>query len=188
MPNLPGAGLQLEQPIYDTINLAAAATSGTFFTTPYGGTLVGATTKGYQHTNLVQASRLDTGYTLVVDAISFWFPETATRQTEADIRAVQSGYFQFSISDTIFLTIPIAMIPNGGAELVLVSNIAAAATEYQLNKGQSVSQNRFYLRAPIKIDPQQTFKATIGGFHTAPVAASQVSCALWGLLTRPVVG
>ena len=188
MPNLPGAGLQLEQPIYDTINLAIAATTGTFFNVPFGGILVGTTTKGYQQTNLVQASRLETGYTMVVDAISVWFPETATRQSEVDIRAVQSGYFQLQIADTIFLTVPLAMIPNGGAELNLVSNIAAAATEYQLDKGVQATQNRFYLRQSITLNPQQTFKAVIGGFHTAPAAATQVSCALWGILTRPVVG
>ncbi len=188
MPNLPGAGLRLEQPIYDTINLAIGATSGNFFTVPYGGILVGTTPKNYQQTNLVQASRLDTGYTMEVDAISIWFPETATRQSQVDIRAVQSGYFQLRISDTIFLTVPLAMIPNGGADLLLFSNITPAATEFQLGKGTPVTQNRFYLREKITLNPQQTFYATIAGFHTAPAAATQVSCALWGILTRPVVG
>jgi len=187
MPNLPGAGLELEQPYYDTISLAGAATTGTFFTVPFGGILIGVIAKGYEHTNLIQAGRLETGYSLNVDAISIWFPEAATRASELDIQAVQSGYFQLSISDTIFLTVPIAMIPDGGAELVMFSNIAVAVTEYQLNKGQGVTQNRFYLRKPILINPQQTFKAVIGGFHTG-IASTKLSCALWGVLTRPVVG
>jgi len=188
MPNLPGAGLELEQPCYDTISLAIAATTGTFFTVPFGGLLVAGVPKGYEHTNLIQASRLETGYTLNVDAISIWFPEMAARATEVDIQALQSGYFQLQISDTVFLTVPIAMIPDGGAELIMFSNITPAATEYQLNKGQGVTQNRFYLRKPILINPQQTFKAVIGGFHTAPAAATKIACALWGVLTRPVVG
>lgn len=188
MPNLPGAGLQLEQPIYDTISLAIAATSGNFFSIPFGGIIVGTTPKNYQHTNMIQAGRLDTGYTMVVDAVSLWFPETATRQTQVDIRAVQSGFFQLQISDTIFLTVPMSMIPNGGAELQLFSNITPAATEFQLDKGVQATQNRFYLRQSITLNPQQTFTARIGGFHTAPAAATQVSCALWGILTRPVVG
>jgi hypothetical protein len=188
MPNVPRVGLELEQPYYDTISLAVAATTGTFFTVPFGGILVGAVVKGYEHTNLIQAGRLETGYSLNVDAISIWFPETATRASEADIQGIQSGYFQLSMSDTIFLTVPIAMIPDGGAELIMFSNIAAAVTEYQLNKGQGVTQNRFYLRKPIPINPQQTFKAVIGGFHTAPAAATKISCALWGVLIRPVVG
>lgn len=188
MPNLAGAGLQLEQPYYDTINLAAAATGGTFFAVPFGGTLVGAVTKGYEDTNFIQAGRLESGYTLEIDAISMFFPEAATRATAADIRAIQSGSFQLRISDTVFLTVPISFLPNGGAELQLFSNITPAATEYQLDKGVQATQNRFYLRKPITLNPQQTIAASITGFHTAVVAATLVTCVLWGILTRPVVG
>lgn len=187
MPMLPGAGQQITQPYYDTINLPIGATSGSFFSVPFGGVLVGTTLKNFQHTNFVQAGRLETGYWLLIKALSLWFPETATRQTQADIRAVQSGFFQLRISETDFLTVPVAAIPNGGAELQLSSNITPAATEFQLDKGVQAHQNRFYLDSPIVLNPQQTIKATISGFHTAPAAATQVSVMLWGTVERPVV-
>jgi len=186
MPNVPGVGQTLEQPYYDTILLAAAATGGTFFVNPFG-SAIGATTKGYQHTNFIQAGRLETGYELTVDAVSLHIVEWSTRASEVDIQSFQSGYFQLLISETQMLTVPIALIPDGGAELQMFSNITPAATEYQLNKGNPVTQNRFYLREPIVLNPQQSIKATVGGFHTAIVAATYVCATLWGIVKRPVV-
>lgn len=180
-------GLVLDQPYYDTVSIAAAATSATFFQTPFGGTLVGTTLKDYSHTNLIQAGRLETNYVLEVDGISIHVKETATRATAADIRAIQTGSFIFTLSNTTILTLPIALIPNGGAELVLFSNIAPAATEYALNKGVSAHQNRYMLKYPVTIDPQQTFQVTLQNFGTI-AAATQVTVVLWGKLTRPVVG
>ena len=106
---VPGTGLVIYQPIYDTINLAIGATSGTFFQVPLGSILVGTTPKNYQHTNMVQAGRLDTGYSFEIDGLAVWFPETATRSTQVDIRAVQSGFLQLSIQDTQIFTVPLCI-------------------------------------------------------------------------------
>jgi len=185
-----GIGLLLDQAIYDTINFAAAATTGQYFTVPYGGVLVGAVNKDWQHTNLVQASRLEAGYKFTIKGIGFFTREQSTRVTAADIQNFQEGYMRLIIADTVMITLPLALVPNMGGELVNTSTAttAAATTLENFTRGLSSNQNYYpMLENPIELSPQQTFRVDIGGCG-AFVAASTFTCVLRGTLTRPVVG
>jgi len=185
-----GVGLVLDQAIYDTISFAIAATTGQFFTVPYGGILTGAVVKDWQHTNLVQASRLESGYKFQVKGIGFFVKEKATRVTPADIQNFQEGYMRFVIADTVVLTLPLAMCPNGGAELVetAAATTVAATTLDNWTRGLSSVQNYYPMHEnPIELSPQQTFRVDIGGC-AAFAAESQFTCFLKGTLVRPVVG
>jgi hypothetical protein len=184
MPIVEGKRNRLWQPVYDTINLAAAAVSGSFFAVQFGGILVGTTPKSYAHTNLVQAGRLERDTTFYINGLSLFVRETATRATAADIRALNQGSFDLQLGQVSFFRVPIAVIPNGGAELELFSNITPAATEYQLNKGVSASGNRLLFEQPLQILEQETIQANIADFLM--VAAVQVTCVLWGTTDRPV--
>lgn len=184
MPMVAGQRNRLFQPIYDTITLAAAAVAGDFFAVPFGGA-IGAGVKNYSHTNLVQGGRLerDTSFTLTGIAMFVRAPGGA-RATQADIRALNEGSFDLQLGTVSFLKVPIANIPNAGAELELVSNIAAAATEYQLNKGVSAFGNKFILDQPLQILEQETINAHIQDFVVA--APVTVTCVLFGTMERPV--
>ena len=61
MPRFPGEKYQLDQPLYDTVQLAVAAGGQTvsFFLVPLGGLLVAGAPKSYTHTNLVLAGTLE---------------------------------------------------------------------------------------------------------------------------------
>lgn len=184
MPIVAGTRNQLTQPLYDNISMAAAATGGTFFAVPYGGILTGTTAKTYADTNIVQAGRLERDTSFTLTGISLFVRETATRATAADIRNFNMGSFDLTLGGVSFLKLPIACIPNGGAELELISNITAAATEYQLNKGVSAFGNKLLLEMPLEILEQETIQVTVANFLL--VAAVQATCVLWGILKRPV--
>jgi len=185
-----GVGLVIDQAIYDTVSFAIAATTGQFFTVPYGGILTGAITKDWQHTNLVQAARLESGYKFLIKGLGFFIKEKATAATPADIRNFQEGFMRLIIADTVLLTLPVAMCPNGGSELVetAAATTVAATTLDNFTRGISAVQN-YYPTAenPIELSPQQTFRIDIGGC-AAFAAETQVTCFLKGTLTRPVVG
>lgn len=187
---VPNVGLVIDQVIYDTLSFAIGATTGQYFTVPYGGILTGAVTKDWNHTNLVQASRLEAGYKFIVKGIGFFVKEKATAVTTVDIRNFQEGYCRLIVADSVLLTIPIAMAPGGGAELVqtAAATTVAATTLENYTRGLAAVQN-FYpmLENPLELSPQQTFRVDIGGLG-AMIAESQFTCFLKGTLTRPVVG
>jgi len=87
-------------------------------------------------------------------------------------------------------TIPLAMAPSGGCELVqtAAATTVAATTLENYTRGLSAVQN-FYamLENPLELSPQQTFRIDIGGC-AGMIAESQFTCFLKGTLTRPVVG
>lgn len=186
---VPNVGLLIDQPIYDTINMAIGATTGQFFTVPFGGA-IGAGVKDWNHTNLVQASRLEANYKFLIKGISFHVKETATRATPIDIQNFQEGWARLIIGDTVVLTVQIQMAPNGGAELVetAAATTVAATTLDNWTRGLASIQNYLPLAEnPLELSPQQTFRVDIGACG-AMIAATQFTCVLRGVLTRPVVG
>lgn len=172
----------LSQPIYDTVEVAASGTSATFFATAYGGT-IGSGTKTKAETNLVNVGKLDQGQTFEIRALSLFAREQSTRITFADQKAFMQGSFTLEIGQTKWLECPIAMIPSGGAELQYFSNITAAATEFQVNRGVPVMANRLMLDIPVKIKEFESISAVVKDFTLT--AASRFTLVLWGILTRP---
>jgi hypothetical protein len=183
-----GRGLVYTQPLFDTINLAATATGGTFFAVPRGGA-IGAAVKDARHTNLVQAGRLEPGNELQANAISMHVRQSlqaGALPLDADVRAVYSGNVRILIGgQTEFLTIPAQLIPAGGADFVFFSNITPAATEFYLAKGVAATQNKFYLDEPLKLESQETITVILENCD-AITAATHVTFVFWGTALRPV--
>lgn len=185
-PEVRNMANRITQPIYDTIQLAVAATTGTFFAVPSGGTFFGATAKTFGETNLVQAGRLERGVSLDIKAISLFVPSDIVQATELNIRALNRGHIRLRIGQVTFLDELIANIGNGGAELVMFSNITAAVTEFQLNKGVSVPLNRKELDFPIRLGEQESIEVVLDQLDPIVAAILNVACVLHGDYTRPV--
>lgn len=188
---VPGTHYVYTQPLYDTMQLAAAAGPLVyrFFTAPLGSVLAGTAVKGYQHTNMIQAGVLEKGHEFVVEGLILYVRETAqggAAPTRADHRVIHGGHLLFQLTQREFLRIPTAMVPGGGGELVYSSNITPAATEFQNNRGVAAAMNVWLFKQTVKINDQQAFSVDF----TVPgtiAAVTDVTIALLGTLTRPVL-
>jgi hypothetical protein len=183
----PGVQNQIDQPIYDTVEVTAA-TAGTYslFVAPLNSP-IGAAVKGYQHTNLVQAGRLEAGWEFMVKGMTMNikdFNAAGARYTLVDYLVVMAGHINFQIGQVSVLRMPVIQIPPGPGELNYFSNIVAAATEYKTSHGIIAFQNRFHFKNPLVIQEQEGIQVDLT--VAAPAAAIQVMCVLWGTLTRPV--
>lgn len=189
MATLENKAFIWNQPLYDTIELAAAAVAGSFFTVPYNGILTGAVLKNSSHTNLIQAGRLEIGNEMMVNALSLYFPSTndaGALPTQADIRAIHSGNLRWIMGgSTEVLKVPVALVPCGGAELVLFSNEVAAVGLWGMTRGLSAIQNRFPLPEPYLVKSQETIEVIIENMDTI-AAPTWVTLVLWGTQARPV--
>jgi hypothetical protein len=180
----------IDQPVYDTVRLAAvAAQTVGFFTVPLGGLLAAGIPKGYDHTNLLQQGRIEKGFKLTIKAISLCVNTMAfgaARVTWADyITCFNNGHFNFLFGDVSFLRLPSALIPPANAEIQYFSNIAPAATEYMPNHGIGSFTNKFELVTPLTLEEEETIRVDwfIGA---AVVAVVDVRLTLWGDMVTPV--
>lgn len=186
-----GVKNRLTYPIYDTVQLAAGAGQTVrFYAVPLGGIIAGAVAKTNAHTNLVQAGRLQKGWTMEITGFSFFVRNlaeggAAVSKVDYDI-IFDYGFYELQIGQVEFSTLPILSIPNAGAETQYFSNIAAAVTEFKMNHGLASVMNRFPLDDNIliledqeSIEVQLTIPGTI-------VAVTDVTFMLWGYVTRPV--
>lgn len=188
---LLGVQNELDQPIYDTMQLAVAAVPQTvnFFSVPIGQIIAGAVVKTYSHTNLVQAGRLEKGLKLTIKAISFSVKETAVggaRPTWADYVSVYNNSFlRLFIGQVSFLDTYLQAVPPASAEVGYYSNIVAAPTEYKATHGVGSYFNRFTIDQPLFLDDQESINVelTIGN---PIVAVTDVMVILWGSMIRPV--
>jgi len=181
---------QLTQPIYDTVQLAAAVgQTANFFSVPLNGVLAGAVNKTYAHTNLIQAGRLEKGINMIIEGFTLAVRDTATggaRVTLADYLVIyDTGHLNFLIGNVSFNHLPCILVPAGAGETQYFSNIAAAATEYKINHGLSSVANMYRLNSPIILEDQESiqFDLFIGG---TIAAVTDVTITLWGEQTRPV--
>jgi len=190
MPQLQGVGNKLTQPLYDTVQIAAAGGPRTFnfFSVPLNGVLVGTTLKTLAETNLVQAGKLESGSSFEIQALSWYIHEeiaAGTRPVLVDYIELGGGFIELKFGTKAFLQLKSAQVPGGGAELSYYSNIAAAATEYHVNRGVNTIQNRFYLDNPILIQNNESFRVEFTVPSTTTVIMD-VTMTLWGDLVAPV--
>ncbi len=181
------------QPIYDTVVFpagAAGAVDGAFFAVPRGGLLVGAVIKNIRHTNLVQAGRLERDNTIIIDAMSMFFPRSAQAgadPTVADIQAIRAGSFRLLFGgDTDFGKGPLSFIPNAGCDAVLQTDaaLAAATVAETYGNGVSVNANRYNLYEPLTLRNQESVSVVFENMDVI-AAPTAVTFVLWGLYTRP---
>lgn len=185
-----GKMIQLWQPYYDTVQIAAGVVSVDFFVNPYGGILGTPAVKGKAQTNMIQSGMLEKGHSLVVQAISM-YPHTKQPSgggVQADVIAVNSGAFTLWIQQTIFLECPCAFIPEAGAVLLYNDEAAnAAGGAQQVHSLAGNVMNAFPIdQKPIEITPQQSFRVTISEMPTLTNSTNWV-VVLWGVLSKGVV-
>lgn len=190
MPQLLGVGNRITQPIYDTVQVAAAGGPRTFnfFSVPLNGVLAGAVSKTLAHTNMIESGKLGANSTFTITGISLYVNEeiaAGTRPVFVDYQELQTGFIELKFGTKALLQLKSAQVPAGGAELSYFSNIAAAATEFKVNRGVNTVQNRFYLEHPIAIINNEAFRVelTIPGTTTVIM---DITLTLWGDLVAPV--
>ncbi|MHC4645189.1 MAG: hypothetical protein ACYTBJ_06790 [Planctomycetota bacterium] len=182
--------LEYDHPLYDTMQLTAAANqSYEFFSIPKGGALTAAANKDWQHTNLIQAAQLESGRAMLVTGMSICPRESASggaRPTLADLLTFHNtSHVHIEVNQSSFGRYPVMHIPSGGGELMYFSNITPAATEFHVNRGVSAMQNRYVFTQPILIEPHEPLRVTLTVTGTI-VAVTDVTFTFWGEQTRPV--
>jgi hypothetical protein len=180
---------QLTQPIYDTVQLAAAAAQTvTFFNVPRGGALTAVLNKGYEHTNLIQSGRLEEGLSLEIEAISFSIRnevKAATAAAWADYTMIyNTGHINLLIGQVSFLRLALTLLPPGPQETNYFSNIAAAVTEFKANKGIGSINNVFHMPNVLILEPNESVQVDLYVDGTVS-AVTDVQFTLWGTQTRP---
>lgn len=190
MPRLTGESYVLDQPLYDTMQLAAAAgpLNYNFFSVPRGGVLAGAVLKDLRHTNLIQSGVLESHNLFTITGFSYYVREAVaagTRPTFADIITSVGGSFELFLGNVSFFQIPAQMIPSGGAQINYFSNITPAATEFKATQGVSAVQNRYHLSQPIEMMNQESLRVVLNVPGTI-AAVTDVTFVMWGNLVRPV--
>lgn len=187
----PTGPITLTQPLYDRVQQPIAAAAGSvmnFFQVPFGNPLVAGVNKTFRDTNLVQAGRLEADNSFHLTGVSLHYADIAqggARPIALDMRAIHAGAFHLFIGQTEYLKVPAAMIPCGGADFAGFSNIAAAATEWQLGHGISAAGNVFALELALDLDPNESLLCQITDIGIV-AAVTDVYIVLWGQLTRPV--
>jgi hypothetical protein len=187
---LIGVKNQIDQPIYDTVQLAAVAgQTVNLFVVPFGGIIAGAVVKNYSHTNLIQAGRLEKGLELTIKAVSLHVKETAVggaRVTFADYTAVfNNSFLRLNIGQVSFLDTYLQAVPPACCEVDYYSNIGAAVTEFKPTHGVGSWHNRFMLDNPLILEDQESISVQLTLADTI-AAVTDVMVILWGSMTRPV--
>lgn len=190
MPRLKGVASRITQPIYDTMQVAAAAGPRTFafFSVPLNGVLAGAVTKTLAHTNLRQAGKLPSGAEFDIEGISMYVREeiaAGTRPVFVDLQELHTGHLELKFNTKTYLELPLAQVPSGGAELSYFSNITPAATEFHTNRGVNAVANIFPLQNVITVYNNEDFRVDVTIPGTTTVIFDLTVC-LWGQLTGVV--
>lgn len=186
---VPGYAYEYDQPLYDTMQLAAVAgpKEYSFFSLPKGGVLVGTTKKGFEHTNLIQPAMLETGRYFTALGMFMYVRESASGgavATLADYQVLQGGWLELKVAEKECGRWPCPLVPSGGCDLNYFSNITPAATEFRVNRGINATSNIRAFSHPIEIDPQVTIEVVL----TVPgtiAAVIDVTFAFAGIMRRP---
>lgn len=185
-----GVSNNITQPIYDTVQLAAAANQTvSFFAVPFGGLLAAGIIKDYRHTNLVQAGRLEKGLEIEIEAMSLIVKQkidAGTIVTWADYQMIYNeSHLNLQIGQVSFLRLPLTQVPPAAGETNYFSNITPAATEFKASKGLGSINNVFKFTNVLILEDQESIQVDlfVGG---TPGAICDVQLVLWGTQTRPV--
>jgi hypothetical protein len=184
-----GAQNVATQPLYDTVRLAVVAGGQTvsFFTVPQGGLLAAGVVKGFSHTNLIQAGRLEKGVELTIRAISFFVKDNAGAMVSlVDYLSIfNTSNINLQFAGVSFLRMPVCAVPPSAGDTNYFSNIAPAATEFKLSRGAGTFGNRWILDNPMVLEDQETIQVDLQ-ITGAIAAVTNVTFTLWGDMTRPV--
>ncbi len=190
MPTTNGKILR-DQPLYDTMQLAAAAgREYRFFTQPIGQVIAGTTLKTKAHTNMTQAGQLEGGMSMRITGIGMAICEyaagTTVRATLVDNIVARLGWLELLINNRPWLSIPASMAGPAGQELNYVSNIPPAATEFHANQGVSHQQNRYNLVEPIDLNDKQEQFAVVLTVPGTIIAVTDVRISLFGVMMHNI--
>lgn len=179
----------LDQPLYDSVRIPAAATTAvTFFTTPLGqaGTAFAAAgNKTLADTNMTNAGILPAPQRFEVKALAF---RVGASTTIGDLRLIMdTGVFNFVVGSKSFLQCPATYIP---AAMGLWASGAGAAVglDTVLANGFPDPRACRVLSEPIMLSQTENFSVTLSWPVAAItlVAATPVQLFLLGTLYRSV--
>ncbi|HVB99888.1 MAG TPA: hypothetical protein VNJ12_11235, partial [Candidatus Dormibacteraeota bacterium] len=158
------------QPIYDIYAVAPAGTMGKLilFSIPqnqaYAFNGVTSFLKGQGHTNLVQAGMLESSFTFIVRALSFYCQGLQGNAHPLlnleDLVNLSSSYVNFAINRKPYFEGILAWLPGGGGPSgtgVAEGATAAASASYSATNGWSDVDNVYALPGGQYINPQETF-------------------------------
>lgn len=189
MPGLPGVKNVLKQPLYDTVQVAAATGQVLkFFSVPLNGIIAGTTKKTHSHTNLVQTGQLPADVSFVGNFIALAVREKAVggaAPTLADVTAIRMGHLEIKIGGREVGYFPASRVPAGGMELMYFSNITPAVTEYHVNQGVSAVTNQLPIDPAIEIGPGEPIVVSLA-VEEQVVAVTDVMFMFIGRMSRPV--
>ena len=205
--NVPGMMEQISQPLYDIqLYPAAGATSLTFFQTPVGGQLGGAT-RTLADTNMRAAGALPQPQQFLLQALQIeWYPgqtaapyqylgvASATGQVEDFVGVFNGkGWLEILIGSKTYLDLgPLIKFPPRSAVGLdaAASNASIAAASQSLQIVNTFSRGPLWHVNPMLIPPMQNFSVTLN-WPTAVAlgstdALARIGVTLWGMLFRPI--
>ncbi len=176
------------QPIYDIYAVAPASAMGqlSLFTVPLGQTFnfngVGAFIKGLGHTNLVQAGMLESSYTFIVRALSFYAQALQGQANPLlhpqDLINLLSSLVQFTINRKPYFEGILGWLPGGGGVAGYgFGTLTAPVSLQNATNGWPETDNVYAIPGGQFINPQETFSCLInptgnaGGTPNALAAA-----------------
>ncbi|MGH8135064.1 MAG: hypothetical protein ACRER4_01855 [Steroidobacteraceae bacterium] len=176
------------QPVYDIYAVAQNTAMGqlTLFTVPLGQTYnfngVTAFTKGLGHTNLVQAGMLESSYTFIVRALSFYVQglqgAAAPLLHVQDLINILSSFVQFSINRKPYFEGILGWLPGGGgAALSGFGTLTAPVSSHNSTNGWPETDNVYALPGGQFINPQENFSCLINPTQNAGGTPSALATA-----------
>lgn len=189
MGRIDGVLNTIDQPLYDSVRLAAAAVSRvTFFAVPQGqpGTAFAAAgNKTLADTNLTNAGILPAPQRFTVKALAF---RVGASVTVGDLKLIMdSSVFELTVGSKVFLQCPASYL-TAGMGLWASGAGAAVGLDTVLQNGIADPRALRVLDQPIMIDQQQNFSVTLSWPVAAVtiVAATPVQLFMLGTLYRAV--
>lgn len=191
MAKLIGAENLITQPLYDTVQAAAAVPQVlNFFTVPLGGLLAAGIVKTYLHTNMLQPQRLESDQSFLCNGMAIVIKSqigAGTRVVTVDYEGImENSFLQLIFEDTTWFRLPLNQMPGAAGEGQMFSNIAPAVTEFKNNHGLSSAMNYFRFDNTIEIGQQEAFRVQLDIENYTVTAVTNIQIMLMGQLKRAV--
>jgi hypothetical protein len=208
----PNTGIPetLVQDIYDIYAVAAGSAMGklTLFSVPIGQTYnfngVTAFTKGINHTYLTQSGMLDSSFSYVIRAISFYVQALQGNAHPLlhpeDLNNLTSSYCELQINRKPWLSGLIGWFPAAGGPMFSgFGTLTAPTSSFGSSNGLPYRNNAYALPGGIFINPQENFNYVIdptqnaGGTPSAlaaggnPTGVPAAGLMLWARLMGQLV-
>lgn len=162
-PQLPNWVEEMDRPVYDSFLVTSSTTSTVLFQTP-----LGQSSKTLFHTNMQLAGVLPGPQTLLVNRISAYINSTVIADVSLMLNAV---VVEFIASNKTYMQCPAIYLPAGFG----IGGYTTTAATGTPNNGVASFEAGRTLALPIKIAPNEAFKANLTVFGGSAGAAGAMS-------------